>query len=110
MQPRQILILSILSLLLAACAATNSPVPTLVTPDTHSIPTPASTFIEQFIWQTDGLCGYRMLRPERWSASESECRAYVPTDSQGESNQLTLQSRQLSSDGATANRRHHCPI
>ena len=77
MRTRTILSLSILSFLLVACAVKNSP-----------LPTPASTFIGQFIWQTDGVCGYRMLRPERWTASESECRAYVFPDSQGQDNQL----------------------
>jgi hypothetical protein len=83
MRTKKILALSILSLLLTACAAINSSAPT-------PIPTPASTLIEQFIWQTDGLCGYRILRPEGWAASESECRAYMLPGSEGQTDQLFL--------------------
>jgi hypothetical protein len=90
MQTRKIFILSILDLLLVACAATNSPTPTLLATSTEPIPTPASTLIERFIWQTDGLCGYRILRPERWDASEAECRAYVLASSEGQTNPLIL--------------------
>src|SRR5690606_7238400 len=42
------------------------------------------------VWQTDGLCGYRMLRPDIWTASESECRVYVPPDLQDRNNQVIL--------------------
>lgn len=90
MRTRRILTLLVLSLLLAACAATNLPTPTLVTSSTDSIPTPASTLIGQYVWQTDGLCGYRVLRPEGWDASESECRAYVPPDLRDRNNRLIL--------------------
>lgn len=89
MQTRKILILSILGLFLAACAATNSQPPSAVI-NADTIPTPASTIIEGFIWQTDGLCGYRILRPKMWIASESECRLYMLSGSQGQNNQLTL--------------------
>lgn len=90
MRPREFLITSILGVFLTACGATNPPSPTLDTPGTEPIPTPASTLIEQFIWQADGLCGYRILRPEMWTASESECRAYVLPDAQDRNNQLML--------------------
>ena len=90
MPTRKIFILSILGLLLAACAAINSPTPTLLATSTDPIPTPASTLIEQFVWQTDGLCGYRMLRPERWAAADAECRAYVLPSSEGQTDQLIL--------------------
>src|SRR5690554_6594805 len=90
MRSRNILRLSILGLLLVACAEANSPTPTLFASRTDSIPTPASTLIEQFVWQTDGLCGYRMLRPDMWIAAESECRIYVPPDLQDRNNQVIL--------------------
>jgi hypothetical protein len=89
MRPREFLIFSILTLLLAACAARDAQPPSIVT-NTKPIPTPVSTLIEQFVWQTDGLCGYRVLRPEGWVASESECRAYVPPDLRDRNNQLIL--------------------
>lgn len=41
------------------------------------IPTPASQEVKAFIWQTDGFCGYRMLRPQYWQTSTSECRYYI---------------------------------
>jgi hypothetical protein len=85
-----IFILSILGLLLAACAAVNSPTPTLLATSTDPIPTPASTRIKQFVWQTDGLCGYRMLRPERWAAADAECRAYLLPGSKRQTDQLAL--------------------
>lgn len=40
---------------------------------------PASAEIKAFIWQTDGACGYRMLRPEGWQVSKIDCRSFSYT-------------------------------
>jgi hypothetical protein len=34
------------------------------------IPTPASSLVGTFIWQTDGPFGYRMLRPANWVSTK----------------------------------------
>lgn len=39
-----------------------------IQPTGRAIPTPASSLIGSFVWQTDGRYGYRMLRPAGWDA------------------------------------------
>ncbi len=61
-------------LILAGCSLTGGKEPT---GDLAMIPTPASQEVKGFIWQTDGACGYRMLRPQDWQPSKAECRSYT---------------------------------
>jgi hypothetical protein len=74
---KRILILVIVVLALSACAATASTI-SAVQPDGKDIPTPTSSLVASLVWQTDGLFGYRMLRPANWeSANLVDCRGYA---------------------------------
>ncbi len=77
--------------LLIACAASISTSPTSATSSAGALPTPASALIGRFVWQTDGRCGYRSLRPTQWPAVGSECGAYVLPGTQGQAHRLALQ-------------------
>lgn len=50
-----------------ACARPTAVVST-VEAGTGSLPTPISSLMEHFVWQTDGLFGYHMLRPANWDS------------------------------------------
>ena len=87
---KRILILLIVALALAACAGTTATVST-VQPTEKVIPTPASALVENFIWQTDGLFGYRMLRPANWeSPGPSDGRDYAPPGVQDKADRIML--------------------
>lgn len=83
-------VLIVILLVLAACGAGGSS-PAKRTGE-NTIPTPSSKLIGSFIWQTDGTCGYRMLRPEGWEASQVECRLYKSQVGQNQADRLVLQA------------------
>ncbi len=58
-------------------------------------PTPASKGIISYILQTDGVCGYRMLRPEEWKPSWQECRSYSLHSSAEDKLELTVINYQV---------------
>jgi hypothetical protein len=51
-------------------------------------PTPSSSVVDRFIWQSDGLCGYHILRPAAWKISASECRSYTFSNPESPKDQL----------------------
>lgn len=62
----------------------------------NAIPTPTSSLIDQFIWQTDGLYGYRMLRPLKWTSVDTKGnRLYLPPNMTGQKDRLTLEAINL---------------
>lgn len=67
-------LLSAAFLILAACSPAGG---NTTAGEPELIPTPASKEVKAFIWQTDGACGYRMLRPQDWQPSKTECRFYT---------------------------------
>jgi len=54
---------------------------TPISSENSGLPSPASAEIQAFVDQTDGACGYRMLRPQDWQPSQAECRSYALTTS-----------------------------
>jgi len=64
---KPMLILLIASVVLSACSGTTSLNPT-PRPGEDVIPTPVSSLVGTFVWQTDGLFGYRTLRPTNWES------------------------------------------
>lgn len=87
--------LAILILLLAliGCSADDAmPTDTAVK---KAAPTPASEGIARFVWQTDGVCGYRMLRPEEWEPSRQECRSFSLHSSAEDKLELTVINYQV---------------
>lgn len=90
MRYKEVLFFLAVCFLLTACGATSSPSPTPGSSNAHTLPTPASALGGSFVWQTDGLYDYRMLRPEHWEASASECRFYFPPGSQDQADRLAL--------------------
>ena len=66
---KSILILLIVDLALSACAGTTSSSTTSQS-GAGAIPTPASSLVGSFVWQTDGVFGYRMLRPANWESTK----------------------------------------
>lgn len=66
---KRLLILVLLSAGLATSACVKAAVSRpSVQPKEGAVPTPVSLLIGSFVWQTDGLFGYRMLRPAAWNA------------------------------------------
>ena len=83
----------ILLLVLIGCSADDA-----MSTDTavkEAVPTPASEGIARFVWQTDGVCGYRMLRPEEWEASRQECRSFSLHSSAEDKLELTVINYQV---------------
>lgn len=79
------LTLGTLSIINSACQPTPAR-------NNAAIPTPSSQVISNFVWQTDGLCGYHMLRPRKWDSSVSECRSYMLPGSQSQTNRLIFRA------------------
>ncbi len=87
---KRILILIIVDLALSACAGTTSTIST-VQPGEKVIPTPASSLVGSLVWQTDGLFGYRMLRPTNWeSANSGDSREYATPGSRAKADRIVL--------------------
>ncbi len=73
---KELLALFITIIFLPSCANTSSQVLTSQ-PTEQTIPTPSSSLIKGFIWQSDSLFGYRILRPENWDVmNASDAREY----------------------------------
>lgn len=71
---------------LTACAQPNGDI----------IPTPASSLVKSFLWQTDGLYGYRMLRPADWEPIDmQDRRGYHPPGPAGQPDQVLLMAFNL---------------
>lgn len=52
---------------------------------------PVSQAVDRFLWQTDGIYGYRMLRPAAWEASSlGTARGYFPSDATLQTTPLLL--------------------
>ncbi len=88
----RLLLLVLLSTTLAtsACTRNTGPLPS-IQPSEDIIPTPASSLIGGFTWQTDGFYGYRMLRPAGWSAvNVGPGRGYGTPDFSGTADRLLL--------------------
>lgn len=66
--------LPVMILILAGCLPGGGKI---TNGDKAMIPIPASKEVGAFTWQTDGACGYRMLRPQDWQLSKNECRYYT---------------------------------
>ncbi len=66
---KRMLILLIVDAALSACASAASSSPTIQSGQ-GVIPTPASSLVGNFVWQTDGVFGYRMLRPANWESTK----------------------------------------
>jgi hypothetical protein len=94
---RRLFLLLFLALLLAACAPAlpSRPSEDLYTPATPifgpddapdpDIPIAASAEVGAFVWQTDGVYGYRMLRPAGWAMSDSgTSRDFVSPEGAGQ--------------------------
>lgn len=64
----------------------------------NAAPTPASVAIVSFVWQTDGVCGVRMLRPKGWASSRQECRSFSLHSSAEDRLELTVINYQLTSE------------
>lgn len=59
------------------------------------VPTPASSAIDAFVWQTDGEFGYRMLRPASWRPLDlGDARGYVAPEDTG-NGRMTLTAANL---------------
>lgn len=73
----QIPILIFLLLTLSACTET-APSGAISQSSDGTIPTPSSTLMAGFVQQTDGLYGYRILRPANWESVDSgDARQYA---------------------------------
>lgn len=100
------LILLIASAVLSACvgAATSSPT---LRPGEDLIPTPASLLVGTFVRQTDGLFGYRMLRPANWESVNSiDSRVYATPGFRAQADRIVLRAVNLQAyykSGTTAN-------
>ncbi len=71
---------------LTACAQSNG----------NSIPLASSLLVKNFLWQTDGLYGYRMLRPAGWEAVDmKDRRGYRPPGLAGQADQVLLMAFNL---------------
>jgi len=83
----------ILLLVLMGCSADDA----MATGDAvkDAAPTPASEGIVSFVLQTDGVCGYRMLRPEEWEPSRQECRSFSLHSSAEDKLELTVINYQV---------------
>jgi hypothetical protein len=75
--------LLMICILLTACT-------TLKEPNSTNPPTPVSALIEAFVRQTDGVCGYTVLRPGTWHATQAICRTYAPPGSEQQADPLAL--------------------
>ncbi len=76
---------------LSACAGPIASNSTL-----QPIPTPASSLVRSFVWQTDGLCGYRMLRPANWESPEpGDGRDYGSPGFQDKADRIMLRAINL---------------
>lgn len=92
---KRILILLIANLALSACAGTTSAIST-VQPGEKVMPTPASSLVGSFVWQTDGLFGYRMLRPTNWESTKPyDGRDYGTPGSQDKTDRIMLRTVNL---------------
>lgn len=90
-----LLIVLIANIALSACAGTTSTI-SMVQPGEKVIPTPASSLVDSFIWQTDGLFGYRMLRPANWeSPKPGDGRDYGTPGFQDKTDRLMLRAVNL---------------
>lgn len=78
---------------LAACAP--SQMITFSPSEKAIISEPASTEIKAFVDQTDGACGYHMLRPQDWQLSENECRYYTYQNSANDRLELRVVNYQV---------------
>jgi hypothetical protein len=71
---------------LTACAQSNG----------NSIPTPSSSLVNSFLWQTDGVYGYRMLRPAGWEPIDmKDRRGYQPPGLPSQADQVLLMASNL---------------
>ncbi len=62
----------------------------------NSIPTPSSALVKSFLWQTDGLYGYRMLRPAGWEPIDmKDRRGYQPSGLPSQADQVLLMAFNL---------------
>lgn len=64
---------------------------------------PVSQAINKFLWQTDGVYGYRMLRPAGWTASNlGTARGYFPANTAEQTTPLLLTAVNLKALAAIA--------
>ncbi len=92
---KRLLILLIVDLALSACAGSTSSSPTIQSGE-GVIPTPASSLVGSFVWQTDGLFGYRMLRPANWeSPKPGDGRDYGTPGFQDKADRIMLRAINL---------------
>jgi hypothetical protein len=86
---KRLLLLVVLLLsvsVLTACAQSSG----------NSIPTPSSSLVKNFLWQTDGLYGYRMLRPADWEPIDmKDRRGYQPPGLPSQADQVLLMASNL---------------
>ena len=94
-QTQYLAILLIANLVLSACAG-SAPSNSTVRSGGEVIPTPASSLIGNFVWQTDGLFGYRMLRPTNWEPVNSvDAREYGTPSFQSAADRIVLRAINL---------------
>ncbi len=61
-----------------------------------SIPLASSSMVKSFLWQTDGLYGYRMLRPAGWEPIDmKDRRGYHPPGLPSQTDQVLLMAFNL---------------
>ncbi len=83
--------------------------PLLSGPTTGGLPTPRSDLISSFVEQTDGVFGYRMLRPANWTPEGAGLpvgRGYVAPGFQGTQGQglvMTVVNLQVAGEAAGPN-------
>jgi hypothetical protein len=103
---KRILIFLIADLVLVACVPAASSTPTLRASEAV-VPTPTSLLVESFVWQTDGVFGYRMLRPAKWQPTAPfDGRSYGTPDFQNTADRIILKAINLKAyykSGANAN-------
>lgn len=95
---KRLLILVLLSAGLATSACVKAAVsrPSTTQPKEGAVPTPVSLLIGSFVWQTDGLFGYRMLRPAAWNAENlGPGRGYMTPGFQDTPNHILLLAANL---------------
>ncbi len=99
---RILILLLTVDLALSACAGAG-PITSTVQPSEEAIPTPASSLMGSFVWQTDGLFGYRMLRPANWdSVNLVDYRGYASSGFRGQADRILLRAVNLQAHFKTA--------
>ena len=90
-----ILVPLITTLGLAACSGSARTV-TTAQATTDTMPTPSSSLVGSFTWQTDGEFGYRMLRPASWgSVKLGDKRSYETPGFHSQTDRIELVAANL---------------